>query len=253
MHTITKHLPRLVVAIPAQELRLVASGIFGILVFLVIQGISWLLPAAVVPVVSYAIPPATMQWLPDQPLAIPVVRRIPLELQYRAATLEETQASFARMVANLRHPAYNRRPSGILNPFVVEYKGQCTSYAWGRAYEVTGHRLAANINRNAGYWAADAKAAGYRVDMEPSANSIAVWQRKGYRRGVGHVAYVEGVAGDKVLISEANWVQRGGKHVRKNGFTLRYSTASSMERRGFVFVGFIHLDQPQGETLVAAK
>ena len=99
--------------------------------------------------------------------------------------------------------------SGITNPYVPEGNGgECVAYVWGRAYELTGVELP--WQANAGQpWITAAKAAGYQVNMTPTANSIAVWTN--VYTGLGHVAYVEGVvpgataSTTTVSITESNY------------------------------------------------
>lgn len=88
------------------------------------------------------------------------------------------------------------------NPFAWEnkYYGQCTWYAWGRAYEMTGVSLN-ECTGNAAKWYNAAKSAGRAVGSTPRANSIAVFSTYS---GYGHVGYVEAVSGDTVTLSESN-------------------------------------------------
>lgn len=85
------------------------------------------------------------------------------------------------------------------NPFAMSnWYGQCTWYAWGRAYEVTGKSLPCRGNANS--WYDVARDNGWSVGSAPAENAIAVWSKG----AVGHVAYVESVDGDWVTISESN-------------------------------------------------
>lgn len=85
------------------------------------------------------------------------------------------------------------------NPFAsANLYGQCTWYAWGRAYERTGKALP--CRGNAGTWYNAAANAGYSVGQTPMENSVVVWAYGNY----GHVGYVEAVNGDIVTVSEAN-------------------------------------------------
>lgn len=81
------------------------------------------------------------------------------------------------------------------------YKGQCTWYAWGRAFEKTGIRL--NTVNNAKTWLSRLNTSGTRAvwdSYQPRANSIAVNTSGTY----GHVMFVEDVIGDTVYYTEAN-------------------------------------------------
>ncbi len=122
--------------------------------------------------------------------------------------------------------------------------GQCTWYAWGRAYEVKGIQLP-TTRGNAKTWLDSAKAAGYETGWEPRSNSIAVWDSS----SAGHVAYVEQVSGDQVILSEANWnnstsenlysIEEGIAHY-DGAKTL---TVAEMQSRGrFTLLGYIYLE-----------
>jgi surface antigen len=96
-----------------------------------------------------------------------------------------------------------------MNVYVPEGNGgECVAYVWGRADELLGIKLP--WQANAGQpWITAAKKAGYKVDMTPTSNSIAVWVNT--VTGIGHVAYVENVvtgataSTTSVTISEANF------------------------------------------------
>ncbi|MBR0481469.1 MAG: CHAP domain-containing protein [Firmicutes bacterium] len=84
-----------------------------------------------------------------------------------------------------------------VNPFAaVGYRGECTWYAWGRAYEKTGQRVP--CLGNAKKWLDQSGSFGW--DTTPSADSIAVWTDGEY----GHVAYVEKVEGNLLYITHGN-------------------------------------------------
>ena len=87
--------------------------------------------------------------------------------------------------------------SSDINPFTAAgYRGECTWYAWGRAYEKTGQRIP--CLGNAKKWLDQSGSFGW--DTTPSADSIAVWTDGEY----GHVAYVEKVEGDVLYITHGN-------------------------------------------------
>lgn len=83
------------------------------------------------------------------------------------------------------------------NPFEV---GQCTWYAWGRAYEITGTRPTWSTRGNADVWHTNAKNAGYTVGSTPKVGSIACWGSTW-----NHVAVVERIdANGNRVCSEFN-------------------------------------------------
>ncbi|WP_270889511.1 CHAP domain-containing protein [Pedococcus sp. 5OH_020] len=89
--------------------------------------------------------------------------------------------------------------------FPVSASGNnCVNYA---AYRLSRNGLA-NISGlgNAGSWAANAKAKGYRVDRTPKVGSIAQWNYgSAYAPSYGHVGYVEEVTSSYVVISDSAW------------------------------------------------
>ena len=94
------------------------------------------------------------------------------------------------------------------NPYNNDFGPNCTYYAWQRAYDKLGVVLPGW--GNAGTWADSARSAGYKVDYNATADSIAVWPCSNYYIGAywygdGHVAYVESVSGSTMHISESNW------------------------------------------------
>lgn len=144
-----------------------------------------------------------------------------------------------------------------INPYLsVGNGGQCTAYAWGRAYEVLGISL--KVSGGAGKKWIESLKGTYSVDMTPAANSVAVWS--------GHVAYVESVTGSgsnsTILLTEANWSSHD-KYADLNdpknnpdpnatspwwggGFdgNTKSFTPYQMTTRGQAFLGYIHLAAP---------
>ncbi len=100
------------------------------------------------------------------------------------------------------------------NPYFLNgYGGQCTAFAWGRAYEKMGVKLTFNegstcygnnktVFPSAKYWI-ERNTTNFTWDNSPKADSIAVWEGDS-SNPCGHVAYVEDVIGDTVYFNEAN-------------------------------------------------
>lgn len=95
---------------------------------------------------------------------------------------------------------YSEAYSAGVNPFAFQDWGECTWYAWGRAYEKTGEKLP--FRGDARDWLYECE--DYPYDSTPSENSIAVWDFGSY----GHVAFVEAVEGNLVYISHGNMQNR---------------------------------------------
>ncbi len=79
-------------------------------------------------------------------------------------------------------------------------KGYCTYYV--------ASKMPISFGGNAKNWLANAKASGYIVSKEPASRSAVVMTGNASRsmRLYGHVAYVEKVEDDKILVSEMNYV-----------------------------------------------
>ncbi len=86
-------------------------------------------------------------------------------------------------------------------------KGNCTWYAWGRAYEILQKNPGNFLNGNAyQWWDSNIKANGYKYGSTPKPGAIAVWRSDlPGSGGFGHVAIVEKVDNGKVYISESIW------------------------------------------------
>lgn len=115
------------------------------------------------------------------------------------------------------------------NPF-KGYRGQCTWYAWGRAFEKTGTQL--GYRGNAKTWTSGAVST-------PRANSVVVWTGGKY----GHVAFVEAYDGTNIYISEANRVSlqysEGYINLSTGRFTFTYGGTGSYNVD--LPYGYIHL------------
>ena len=114
-----------------------------------------------------------------------------------------------------------------------QIKGNCTWYAWGRIWELTGKQpTEANLIGNAyEWWNANLKSGKYRYGSEPKVGAIAVWKADlPGSGGFGHVAVVEKVDNDKVYISESAW----------HGECFNYQEIYSKE----YLYGYIYIDEP---------
>lgn len=123
-----------------------------------------------------------------------------------------------------------------INPFAPKYGGQCTAFAWGRAHEVTGIKTLPIGNARTWY----ASATSFQKGMEPRAASIAVW---GGNTSVpqGHVAFVERVSGDTVVISEANYSNYKNTDFGGGYDGIKQLTTKQMANRMGPLLGYIYL------------
>lgn len=112
-------------------------------------------------------------------------------------------------------------------------KGNCTWYAWGRAWEITGKRpVDAGLTGNAyEWWQANKTKKKYKYGTEPRVGAIAVWNSSlPGSGGFGHVAVVEKIENGKVYISESMW--HGDCFAYKPIYSTQY------------LYGYIYLDEP---------
>lgn|GEM_PF-1663871 len=112
-------------------------------------------------------------------------------------------------------------------------KGNCTWYAWGRAWELTGSKPidAGFIGNGYEWWDANKKSGKYKYGSEPRVGAIAVWKSNlPNSDGSGHVAIVEKIENNKVYISESMW----------HGVTFKYR---EIYETNYLY-GYIYLDKP---------
>jgi surface antigen len=88
------------------------------------------------------------------------------------------------------------------NPLGDDFEGYCTWGAQEQIHEHTGYYVKA-LTGSAEDWANQAIAAGWTVVGDPQPHSIAVFGSS-LVGGVGHVAWVDAVFGNRVTITEMN-------------------------------------------------
>lgn len=111
--------------------------------------------------------------------------------------------------------------------------GNCTWYAWGRAWELTGNKPNdADFTGNAfEWWEANKKKGKYQYGLEPRVGAIAVWKSSlPNSDGCGHVAVVEKIENNKIYISESMW----------HGVVFKYR---EIYETSYLY-GYIYLDKP---------
>jgi len=136
------------------------------------------------------------------------------------------------------------------NPFYkLGYGGQCTSYAWGRAYGKMGVSIqfTQNSGRHGKNWYQLVKSLPRGRQVQD--NSIAVFAGDS-SNSFGHVAYVESVNNGKVYFTEANvstYSKNNGNYGGgKDGGEEKNKTIQGFENRGKgigKIVGYIYLQQ----------
>ncbi len=115
----------------------------------------------------------------------------------------------------------------------------CTAYAFGRAYEITGKTFEA-LRSNAEDWWEAAKAAGYSVGSEPKLGAIICWKAGNLydeSDGAGHVAVVEEIdSNGDIMTSNSGW-QGSFFFTRKVTKASGYQYASNRQFQGFIYTG----------------
>lgn len=127
------------------------------------------------------------------------------------------------------------------NPFYQAGYGMpnCTCYAWGRYWEVTGKKPTSLPTGDAGTWFASAKARGFKTGSSPALGAILCMGRRGY---AGHVCVVEHIDSDGTLtVSNSAWSGTYfflTKNPKANNYLPDYWASS-----GYYFQGFIYADE----------
>ena len=110
--------------------------------------------------------------------------------------------------------------------------GNCTWYAYGRIYELTGEipTEAGFIGNGYEWWEANKISGKYRYGSTPKVGAIAVWKSSlPGSGGSGHVAVVEKIKDNKVYISESTW----------HGGIFKYTQIYNTE----YLYGYIYIDE----------
>ena len=130
----------------------------------------------------------------------------------------------------------------------------CTSWAWGRMYEIMGQQPLLFSGDAGNWWShfdvkkADFEANGYYKSQQPSLGAIVCWRPTGATTGagnVGHVAIVEAINKETgtISFSESGW---GIFDTRPNYFSVRtnINPADCFYNKApfyYEFMGYIHL------------
>lgn len=110
----------------------------------------------------------------------------------------------------------------------------CTCYAWGRAYEITGEKPELSPYDACTWYAYNAENSIYDYGDEPQEGAIACFAYAD--GGSGHVAVVEEVADDTLLLSNSAY----------SGTEFYLDTVPADDpsggREGWIFQGYIYVD-----------
>jgi surface antigen len=120
------------------------------------------------------------------------------------------------------------------NP-LAGYEGYCTWGAQEQIHNHTGYYVRA-LTGNAEDWANEARAAGWTVVGEPQPHSVAVFS-SALVGGVGHVAWVDGVNGRNISITEMNvsFDTSADDGYRTSGFGV-FDTRTAQDAPGMSYI-----------------
>ena len=96
----------------------------------------------------------------------------------------------------------NAAQDSLVDPWGM-YNRECVSYAAWKVQSVKGYHIYGWGNAN--QWPGSAASAGFSMGSTPRVHSVAVMSAGAY----GHVAWVEGVSGGYVTVSQYNWDYAG--------------------------------------------
>lgn len=119
---------------------------------------------------------------------------------------------------------------------MFDNNGNCTCYAWGRLYEITGVKYTA-LHGNAEKWWSAADDAGLSKGQEPKLGAIACWAQGDTSTsadGAGHVAVVEEVHADGTWLASMSGYQHYLFKTVEIGADNSYG---GMDFQGFIYCG----------------
>lgn len=130
------------------------------------------------------------------------------------------------------------------NPFEAAGYGlpNCTTYAWGRFYEILGTKPKLSTSNAENWWSKDD---GYKRGQTPKLGAVICWRKgkAGYGAdGAGHVAIVEKIYADgSILIGQSGWGASKIFWTQKLKPPYKYGSAYTLQ-------GFIYNPKTEGES-----
>lgn len=109
----------------------------------------------------------------------------------------------------------------------------CTAYAYGRAWEILGSKPRLSTGNAGEWWNYNIKNGCYNYGKTPKLGAIACWDN--YDSYHGHVAVVENISGNSVLISESHYNGTNFDTKIINANSSNYLTSKR-------FLGYIYID-----------
>ena len=123
-------------------------------------------------------------------------------------------------------------------PGYLNSKGNCTWYAWGRAYEILGYRPSL-APKSAGNWYNNTADGYQRNNSTPKLGSIMCWDN--------HVAVVEKINGNMITLSESSYENGAGFLFRTSTDTLANHKYNYYRGnfQGFIYLGdYSNINKP---------
>ena len=125
-------------------------------------------------------------------------------------------------------------PNSSMNPFSVNAGGNCTWYAWGRAYEILGTRPKLGTGNASTWYSYNQQNGYYPYGSTPRLGAIACWG--GGSTGAGHVAVVEQINSDgSFVISESSWSATDW-YFRTRTLNANGYYASNYPLQGYIYI-----------------
>ena len=150
----------------------------------------------------------------------------------------EIRASAADFVMRTTAPSTSDSRYYSSNPFYKSGYGlpNCTCYAYGRAWEILGTQPKLPTGNAGAWWWKNKSSGTYSYGNTPKLGAIACWDK--YDQNKGHVAVVEKIDGNNVVLSESHY---GTNH---NGTLFDNKTMKadgSNYLTSYRFLGYIYI------------
>lgn len=115
----------------------------------------------------------------------------------------------------------------------------CTAYAWGRLYEITGKRYV-KLHGNAEEWWAAAKNAGMETGSVPKLGAIICWRAGNPTTGsdgAGHVAVVEEIKSNGDIVTSNSAWKGTNFYTQTLKKSNNYQYSNNRPLQGFIYCG----------------
>lgn len=127
----------------------------------------------------------------------------------------------------------------------------CTAYAWGRLYEITGKRYV-KLHGNAEEWWAAAKNAGMETGSVPKLGAIICWRAGNPTTGsdgAGHVAVVEEIKSNGDIVTSNSAWKGTNFYTQTLKKSNNYQYSNNRPLQGFIYCGMDFDDAVEEEPI----